>query len=145
MEGIAHAPRRTTSHENYVIFKGIAHAPRRTTSHENYVIFKGGSGTEVPGEPMEREKLELIKRVGIISWSLIGIGVIVLAALYLVYFLRFAFTPLVLAILLAYILSPLVSYFERWVPRIYSTLIAYLIFLSVVAIILVFDKTLDRT
>ncbi|GFP43581.1 hypothetical protein HKBW3C_02711, partial [Candidatus Hakubella thermalkaliphila] len=21
--------------------KGIAHAPRRTTSHENYVIFKG--------------------------------------------------------------------------------------------------------
>ncbi|WP_308751077.1 AI-2E family transporter [Candidatus Hakubella thermalkaliphila] len=99
---------------------------------------EGGSGTEVPGEPMEREKLELIKRVGIISWSLIGIGVIVLAALYLVYFLRFAFTPLVLAILLAYILSPLVSYFERWVPRIYSTLIAYLIFLSVVAIILVF-------
>lgn len=99
---------------------------------------EGGSGTEVPSEPMEREKLELIKRVGIISWSLIGIGVIVLAALYLLYFLRFAFTPLVLAILLAYILSPLVSYFERWVPRIYSTLIAYLIFLSVVAVILVF-------
>ncbi|GFP21358.1 hypothetical protein HKBW3S06_00584, partial [Candidatus Hakubella thermalkaliphila] len=47
-----HAPRRTTSHENCVIFKGdignamakiegIAHAPRRTTSHENCVIFKG--------------------------------------------------------------------------------------------------------
>lgn len=92
----------------------------------------------MPGEPMEKEKLELIKRVGIISWSLIGIGVIVLAALYLLYFLRFAFTPLVLAILLAYILNPLVSYFERWIPRIYSTLIAYLIFLSAIAIILVF-------
>ncbi|GFP31264.1 S41 family peptidase, partial [Candidatus Hakubella thermalkaliphila] len=38
---IAHAPRRTRSHENWVIFKGIAHAPRRTTSHENWVIFKG--------------------------------------------------------------------------------------------------------
>ncbi|WP_176238013.1 hypothetical protein [Candidatus Hakubella thermalkaliphila] len=41
------APRRMkimlfSRDENWVIFKGIAHAPRRTTSHENYVIFKGG-------------------------------------------------------------------------------------------------------
>ncbi|GFP19195.1 hypothetical protein HKBW3S03_00700, partial [Candidatus Hakubella thermalkaliphila] len=43
-------------------FKGIAHAPRRTTSHENCVIFKGVSFMEnvvdFHGNPPTPEQME---------------------------------------------------------------------------------------
>jgi predicted PurR-regulated permease PerM len=69
---------------------------------------------------------------GILAWSLIGIVVLFFFFRYVVYPVRIIFPPLVVAMIVVYLLNPLVTRMERrGVARIWGTLITYVIALGV--------------
>ncbi len=78
-----------------------------------------------------------VARWGLVSWSVIGL-LILLYVLYrfiLLSPLRIVFPPLAVAVVLVYLLNPLVSRLEgRGVPRIWGTLLTYLVFLGLVGL-----------
>jgi predicted PurR-regulated permease PerM len=79
-------------------------------------------------------------RGGIVAWSVIGI--VLLFAMffrYVVYPIRIIFPPLVLAMILVYLLNPLVSRMERrGLPRIWGTLITYLVAFGIIGMLVSF-------
>ena len=79
-------------------------------------------------------------RGGIIAWSLIGLLVLFFFFFrFVVYPVRIIFPPLVLAMILVYLLNPLVSALERrGLPRIWGTLLTYLVALGILSTILTF-------
>ena len=56
---------------------------------------------------------EGIKKVGIYCWSIIGLLVLVSLGFYLLYRIRIAIFPLIVATGIAYLLTPLVSWLSR--------------------------------
>jgi predicted PurR-regulated permease PerM len=79
-------------------------------------------------------------RGGIVAWSLIGILVLFFFFFrYLVYPIRILFPPLAVAMILVYLLNPGVSALERrGLPRIWGTLLTYLVALGILGTILTF-------
>ncbi|MFN2593360.1 MAG: AI-2E family transporter [Actinomycetota bacterium] len=78
---------------------------------------------------------ERMRRVGIASWSIIGIVVLAAIGLWLLYRIRVIFPPLVLALLIIYLIGPIVDRLEaRGVPRVGGALMAYVIVLGGLAI-----------
>ena len=79
-------------------------------------------------------------RGGIVAWSLIGLLVLLFFFFrYVVYPVRIIFPPLVVAMILVYLLNPLVSVLERLgLPRIWGTLLTYLVALGILSTILTF-------
>jgi predicted PurR-regulated permease PerM len=86
-------------------------------------------------------------RWGIVAWA--GIGLLVLAYFafrYVLYPVRIIFPPLVVALIMVYLLNPIVSGLERrGVRRGWGSLIVYLIFLAVVGTALSFLVPLVAT
>ncbi len=73
----------------------------------------------------------IVRRVGIFSWSLIGLMLLVVAAFYVLVEGRIIFAPLLLAVVIIYILNPLVSWLsQRGVPRVFGAMLGFLIFFS---------------
>ena len=74
------------------------------------------------------------------AWSLIGLLVLAFFVFrFVVYPVRIIFPPLVVAMILVYVLNPLVSGMERRrVPRIWGTLITYIVFLGIIGTLLSF-------
>lgn len=74
------------------------------------------------------------------AWSLIGLLVLAFFFFrFVVYPIRIIFPPLVVAMILVYLLNPLVSGVERrGVPRIWGTLITYIVFLGIIGTLLSF-------
>jgi predicted PurR-regulated permease PerM len=71
---------------------------------------------------------ERLRRAGIAAWSIIGLLVLVAIFVWLLFKIRVIFPPLVLALLIIYLLNPVVSRLQaRGVPRTIGALIAYLI------------------
>jgi len=80
---------------------------------------------------------ERVRRAGITAWSLIGIVIVLVMFVYVLLKIRVIFPPLVLALLLIYLLNPLVSRFEeRGVPRVPGTLAAFTVFIGCTALLL---------
>jgi predicted PurR-regulated permease PerM len=80
---------------------------------------------------------ERLRRAGIASWSLIGIIICVGIFFYLLLKIRIVFPPLVLALLIIYMLNPLVARLEqRGVPRVAGTFLAFTVFLGTVTLVL---------
>ena len=79
-------------------------------------------------------------RWGVLAWAAIGVAVLAyIAYRYLLYPIRIAFPPLVLAIVLVFLLNPVVSALERrGVRRWLGTLGTYIVFLAVLGVALAY-------
>jgi predicted PurR-regulated permease PerM len=74
-------------------------------------------------------------RWGVVAWAGIGVllfGYIILR--YVLYPVRIIFPPLAVALILVYVLNPIVSRLARRMPRILAAVIAYLVVLSLVGV-----------
>jgi predicted PurR-regulated permease PerM len=70
-------------------------------------------------------------RWGVVAWA--GIGVLVLGYIvlrYVLYPIRIVFPPLAVALILVYLLNPIVSRLARRMPRLLAALLTYLVFIS---------------
>ena len=80
---------------------------------------------------------ERLRRAGVASWSLIGIFICVALFLYGLLKIRVIFPPLVLALIIIYLLNPLVSRLNRrGVSRLVGTLLAFTVLFGTVTLVL---------
>ncbi len=80
----------------------------------------------------------IVRRVGIFSWSMIGLMLLVMAAFYVLVGARVILAPLLLAIVIIYILNPLVTWVSaRGVPRIFGAIFGFVVFFSGLALLVV--------
>src|SRR2546426_2301078 len=79
-------------------------------------------------------------RWGLVAWSLIGILILLYAiSRYVLRPIEIIFPPLVVALIVIYLLNPLVTRLqERGVPRVWGTLLCYVVFLSLVGVALAY-------
>ena len=81
---------------------------------------------------------ERLRRVGIAAWSLIGIGIVGAAFLWGLWKIRIIFPPLVLAVLIIYLLNPVVTRLERRrVPRLLGTVGSYVFVLGGITLLVI--------
>ncbi|MDQ3953801.1 MAG: AI-2E family transporter [Actinomycetota bacterium] len=74
---------------------------------------------------------ERLRRAGIAAWSIIGILIAVAIGLWLLYEIRVIFPPLVLALLIIYLLNPIVTRLEeRRVRRAVGAVLSYVVVLG---------------
>lgn len=79
-----------------------------------------------------------IKRIGIFSWSIIGFLVIAALFFYIVYLIRIAVIPLLIAMGIAYLISPLMLLFKRKMRKGLAVALTYIIFTGVIGAIFFF-------
>lgn len=78
---------------------------------------------------------ESLRRAGVVAWSLLGMLLLAAAAVWILYMMREIFPPLVLALMLIFLLNPLVAALERrGIRRGMGTAAIYLVFISLVVI-----------
>jgi predicted PurR-regulated permease PerM len=88
-----------------------------------------------PQPPAPRERL---RRVGIAAWSIIGILILLVVAIYFLEKIRVIFPPLVLALFLIYLLNPLITRLEhRGIPRLLGALLSFILFFGGLALAIV--------
>lgn len=81
---------------------------------------------------------ERLRRVGIGAWSIIGILILTAVTVWLLYTIRVIFPPLVLALLLIYLLNPMVTALEeRRVPRALGALLSYVVVLGGLTLLII--------
>ncbi len=86
----------------------------------------------------ERDFGTIVRRVGIFSWSMIGLMLLIMAAFYVLVEGRIIFAPLLLSVVIIYILNPLVSWLsDRGVPRILGAILGFLVFFSGLSLLMV--------
>jgi predicted PurR-regulated permease PerM len=74
---------------------------------------------------------ERLRRLGITSWSITGIALVVAGIVWLLYLLRILWPPLVLAGAVVYLMSPLVDRMQKWrIHRLLGSFVSYLLFLG---------------
>src|SRR6266542_3091592 len=79
-------------------------------------------------------------RWGLLAWSVIGLLILV-GVLYrfVLYPIRVVFPPLVVALIVIYLLNPLVTRLQgKGIPRIWGTLLCYVVFLSLIGLALAY-------
>ncbi|MHB1376587.1 MAG: AI-2E family transporter [Candidatus Humimicrobiaceae bacterium] len=79
-----------------------------------------------------------MKKIGIFSWSLIGLLILVALFFYIISLMKAAILPLLIGIIIAYMLIPLVKLLRKKMRKIFAVTITYLVFLSVIFVILFF-------
>ncbi|MGI9584185.1 MAG: AI-2E family transporter [Acidimicrobiia bacterium] len=78
----------------------------------------------------------IVKRVGIFSWSMLGVIALLLAAVYVLINGRVILAPLLLAVVVIYMLNPFVTWLEtRGAPRVVGTMLGFIIFFAAVALL----------
>ncbi|MFN2525413.1 MAG: AI-2E family transporter [Actinomycetota bacterium] len=81
---------------------------------------------------------ERLRRAGIAAWSVIGLLILVAISFWLLLKIRVIFPPLLIALLIIYMLNPLVTRLERRrVPRTAGTIVTFLLAIGVFALILI--------
>ena len=81
---------------------------------------------------------ERLRRVGVASWALIGVAILIAITGYLLYKIRVIFPPLILATLIVFVLNPFVTRLEnRGVNRILGTLLTYVVALGIFVLALI--------
>ncbi len=85
-------------------------------------------------------RLSRIAKWGVVCWSLIGVAILAYFVYRVaLYPIRVVVVPLAVAMVIVYLLNPIVSAIEgRGVPRVWGTLLTYLVFLSIVGVALRF-------
>ncbi len=97
-----------------------------------------GGATPGPGGTAseERHLPDLITRVGITAWSLVGVIVLLGALVWMARWFRVVLAPVVLAVALIYVLNPLVSRLAAWhLPRIVAAFLAFLVLTGVLVLL----------
>ena len=81
-------------------------------------------------------RVSRIAKWGLVCWSLIGILILsYLVFRFALYPIRVVVVPLAVAMLIVYLLNPIVSALEgRGIPRVWGTLLTYVVFLTVVGV-----------
>ena len=79
-----------------------------------------------------------LRDIGVFSWSLIGLLLIIALLFYIIYQIRIAIIPLIIAIAIAYLLTPFVVFFQKKMRKIFAVAITYTIFLGVIFTIFFF-------
>ncbi len=80
----------------------------------------------------------VVRRVGIFSWSVIGVLLLTGSAFWAIDKLRIILAPLLLAVVIVYILNPLVTWLHtHGVPRVLGALIGFIVFFSAVALLVI--------
>ena len=81
---------------------------------------------------------ERLRRVGIGAWSIIGILILLAISVWLLLKISVIFPPLVLALLIIYLLNPIVTRLEeRRVPRWAGALLAYVVVLGSLTLLII--------
>ncbi len=81
---------------------------------------------------------ETIKNVGIFCWSVIGLLILVTLFFYIIYQIRIAILPLIIAVGIAYLLTPLVVLLQKKMKKVFAVAITYLIFTGIIFTIFFF-------
>ena len=80
---------------------------------------------------------ERLRRVGIGAWAVIGLLILLAIAAWLLFKIRVIFPPLVLALLIIYMLNPIVNRLqERRVPRGLGALLTYIVVLGGIVLLI---------
>ncbi len=80
----------------------------------------------------------VVQRLGVFSWSVIGVLILVVIAFWILDHGRIIFAPLLLAVVIVFVLNPMVTFFHnRGVPRIVGAMLGFLTFFAGLALILV--------
>ena len=82
--------------------------------------------------------IKKIKNIGIFSWSIIGFLLIAALFFYIIYLIRAAIIPLILAIAIAYLLTPIVTLLQKKMRRVFSVTITSIIFIGIIFTIFFF-------
>ncbi|MEA2505508.1 MAG: hypothetical protein QOH48_126 [Actinomycetota bacterium] len=81
---------------------------------------------------------ERLRRVGVAAWSIIGLLILLALAFWAVFKIKIIFPPLLLAILIIYLLNPLVSRLEaRGVSRLAGVLLSYVVVLGGITLLVI--------
>jgi len=81
---------------------------------------------------------EIVKRVGLFSWSLIGFLIIAALFFYIIYLVRIAVIPVLISIAISYLVSPLMLLLKRKMRKGFAVAITYIIFTGIVGLIFFF-------
>jgi predicted PurR-regulated permease PerM len=74
---------------------------------------------------------ERLRRAGVAAWSIIGLVILAVIVGWGIYQVRVIFAPLGLALLIIYLLNPVVTRLQRrGVPRVLGTILAYIVILG---------------
>ena len=91
----------------------------------------------VPGSP-HLPAGERMRRLGIGAWSVIGILVLAVISFWVLLKVRVIFPPLVLALLIIYLLNPMVNRLEaRRVPRALAAVLTYIVILGGITLLVI--------
>jgi len=79
-----------------------------------------------------------LRNIGVFSWSIIGLLLIIALLFYIIYQIRIAIIPLIIAITIAYLLSPFVVLLQKKMRKIFAVAITYTVFIGVIFTIFFF-------
>ncbi|MCL1593122.1 MAG: AI-2E family transporter [Actinomycetia bacterium] len=86
----------------------------------------------------EKDVGSVFRRVGIFSWSVIGVMLLIAASFFVLIKGRVILAPLLLSVVIIFILNPFVSWLHRrGVPRLLGAILGFLVFFSAVALLAV--------
>ena len=79
-------------------------------------------------------------RWGVLAWATIGLAILAyIGYRYVLYPIRIIFPPIALAIVIVYVFGPVVDALQRRkVPRLLATLLTYVVFLSLLGVVLAY-------
>ena len=79
-----------------------------------------------------------IRSIGIFSWSLIGLIIILAGIFYVLSLMKVAIIPGIIGIFIAYMLIPLVNLFRKKMKKIWAVAVTYIIFLAIIFVLFFF-------
>ncbi|MCB1246543.1 MAG: AI-2E family transporter [Acidimicrobiia bacterium] len=86
----------------------------------------------------DRDTDNLVRRIGVFSWSMIGVCLLIVVLFWVLERGRIIFAPLLLAIVIVFILNPFVAWLHRrGVPRILGAMIGFLVAAAAIALLVV--------
>ncbi|MCL4418131.1 MAG: AI-2E family transporter [Actinobacteria bacterium] len=81
---------------------------------------------------------EAVKNIGIFCWSVIGLLILVALFFYIIYLIKIAIIPLIIAVGIAYLLTPLVVLLQKKMKKVFAVTITYVIFTGIIFTIFFF-------
>ncbi|HEX7560838.1 MAG TPA: AI-2E family transporter, partial [Candidatus Humimicrobiaceae bacterium] len=77
------------------------------------------------------KNIEAVKKLGIYSWSIIGLLILLALAFYILFKIKIVIFPLIIAAGIAFLLSPFVNWMSKKMKRGLAIFIAYLVFTGI--------------
>ncbi|MCE5329264.1 AI-2E family transporter [bacterium] len=87
---------------------------------------------------LKTDNISVIRNIGVFSWSIIGLLIIVALFFYIVYLMKTAIIPLLIGIIIAYMLIPLVKLLRKKMRKIFAVSITYFIFIAIIFVLMFF-------